>query len=106
MISRIHLERSTFIFRFVEFNKIDRKQICKRYLHDYLHGCNHLGDFTSKFIDANISRIKGNFFLSAKAPPSFIPQIDFLRDIGDGKRTFAEFRADYARYIYMYNVEK
>lgn len=43
----------------------------------------------------------GNFFLSAKAPPSFIPQIDFLRDIGDGKRTFAEFRADYARYIYI-----
>lgn len=54
-----------------------------------------------------------NFFLSyisTKAPHN-LPQIDFrhfLRDIGDRKRTFAEFHSDYGRNIYMcvYNAEK
>lgn len=66
-------DQLTFIFRFVEFNKIDRKQICKRYLHDYLHGCNHLGDFTSKFTDANISRINWKFFPFGKSAAIIYP---------------------------------
>lgn len=47
-----------------------------------------------------------NFFLSyisTKAPHN-LPQIDFrhfLRDIGDRKRTFAEFHS-WPKYIYMY----
>lgn len=109
-IVRTRLWKINWFLFFRKFNKIDRKHICKRHFHNYLHGYNHSSDFISNsLIQIFRELINISSFRTFQKRRHHLLEIDFrhfLRDIGDRKRTFAEFHADYGRNIYIYNVEK